>query len=158
MAKSSREVHVAPGVITLHYSETEAETFAERWLAVYGTNRQGINAKAFLWHIFSAGRYPSVSGEESWLHYNMQEATNLVVLSNDRKQAFLTNLKPLCCSWSDCMIFPANLAWTMARTHEEGWLGPYFARHPRYTALEAENHAAIQKQREAEVARSKGWA
>ncbi len=158
MAKSRREVRVEPGAIILHYSEAEAAAFADRWLAIYGANRQGVNAKAYLWHIFAADRYPHVARDQAWAQYNSQEAIAFVVLSNDRKQAFLTSLRPSSCPWIDYVVFPSNFAWTMARTHEEEWLGPYFARHPRYAELDAENQAGTRKQREAEVARSKGWA
>jgi hypothetical protein len=45
----------------------------------------------------------------------------------------------------------------MAFTHEDGWLGPYFARHERFSELNRENEMKIRKAREAEVARLKGW-
>jgi hypothetical protein len=49
------------------------------------------------------------------------------------------------------------MAWTMAFTHEDGWLGPYFARHASYQNLNAENLAMIRKAKKAEEARLKGW-
>jgi hypothetical protein len=45
----------------------------------------------------------------------------------------------------------------MAFTHEDGWLGPYFARHASYQGLNAENLAKILKAKKAEEARLKGW-
>jgi hypothetical protein len=45
----------------------------------------------------------------------------------------------------------------MAFTHEEGWLGPYFARHPAFARLNVENVAAVRKAEEAAVAKLKGW-
>ena len=36
----------------------------------------------------------------------------------------------------------------MAFTHEEGWLGPYFAQHPRYADLNPANVARVKKQEE----------
>jgi hypothetical protein len=56
------------------------------------------------------------------------------------------------------LIFPQNLAWTMAFTHEDGWIGPFFARNPRFQSLNAENLAKIRKARDADQARQKGWA
>lgn len=49
----------------------------------------------------------------------------------------------------------------MAFTHEDGWLGPYFAKHPNYDALvlqEIERGRAIQRKAQ-EIARAKqeGW-
>lgn len=61
----------------------------------------------------------------------------------------------------DYCVFPANLAWTMAFTHEDGWLGPYFAKHPDYSKLiaqEAELHSIRQrKNREIKRAKQNGW-
>lgn len=39
----------------------------------------------------------------------------------------------------DCYVFPKNLAWTFALTHEAGWLGPYFLEHPEYDMLQNKN-------------------
>lgn len=153
----SPQAGVAPGAIIRHFSQAEAKALAEQWLEVYGCDRQGVNAKAYLWHIFAADRYPHVARDPAWAQYDSQEAVAFVVLANDRKQAFLTSLRPSSCHWVDYVVFPPNLAWTMARTHEEERLGPYFARHPRYVELAVENHAAVRKQREADVAKSKGW-
>jgi hypothetical protein len=61
-----------------------------------------------------------------------------------------TDVLPASSSWSDYYVFPPDFAWTMAFTHEAGWLGPYFARHPDYERL----HRKAQK---AAVAREKGW-
>lgn len=68
-----------------------------------------------------------------------------------------TNQRPENCSLADYYVFPPNLAWTMAFTHEDGWLGPYFARHRDFEALDRENDARVRKEREAEAARLKGW-
>ena len=56
----------------------------------------------------------------------------------------------------DYCVFPANLAWTMAFTHEDGWLGPYFARHPDYEALTRQ--AARQQLAAARKAQQLEWA
>jgi hypothetical protein len=90
--------------------------------------------------------------------YKRQVGVEFVVLSNDRKLAFVTELLPESSSLTDYYVFPPNLAWTMAFTHEDGWLGPYFARHPDFAKLEAENQHKLQKHRQAEAARQKGWA
>jgi hypothetical protein len=45
----------------------------------------------------------------------------------------------------------------MAFTHEDGWLGPYFARHERFSELNRDNEMKIRKACEAEAARLKGW-
>jgi len=49
------------------------------------------------------------------------------------------------------------MAWTMAFTHEDGWLGPYFAKHSQYSKLNQENIDQIAKAQAIEQARQKGW-
>ena len=110
-----------------------------------------------MWHVFSAGRYPCLAGVEAQAAYRQQSAAEYIVLSNDRDYAFITDLLPESCVLFDFLVFPPNFAWTMAFTHEAGWLGPYFARHEQYSALEAENQAKIRKAKESELAKLKGW-
>ncbi|SFG94107.1 protein of unknown function [Duganella sp. CF458] len=152
------EAVIHPGRVVRQFSEAEASQLADDWLAVFGKNRQGTNTKAYLWHVFSSGRYPSSAGAAAKRQYEQQAGMEFVVLSNDRKLAFVTDLLPGSSSLSDYYVFPPNLAWTMAFTHEDGWLGPYFARHPDFVKLDAENQFKVEKRRQAEAARRKGWA
>lgn len=116
-----------------------------------------MNTKAYLWHIFSGARYPSLAGAEARVEYEKQIAAEYVVLSNDRELAFATDVLPQSSSLTDYYVFPANLAWTMAFTHEDGWLGPYFARHGDFAALNKSNLEKVRKLRQADAARLKGW-
>lgn len=45
----------------------------------------------------------------------------------------------------------------MVITHEDGWLGPYFARHALFKELNAENLTKLQKNCQVELARQWGW-
>ena len=146
-----------PGTVSRQFSAGEALQVVESWLGAFGRNREGIDADAFLWHIFSAGRYPSESGLAARASYEQQVAHEYVVLSNDRQVVFTTNQRPETCSLTDYYVFPPNLAWTMAFTHEDGWLGPYFARHRNFEALDRENAARVRKEREAQAAQLRGW-
>jgi hypothetical protein len=157
MVRRHSEVQVQPGSILRHYPHEEVSGLVAQWLAAFGANRHGVNAKAFMWHIFSGARYPSLSGAAALEQYKQQAAVEFIVLSNDREVAVATNLLPESCSLSDYYVFPPNLAWTMAFTHEDGWLGPYFARHANFAQLNAVNQAKLQKAREADAARQKGW-
>jgi len=76
------------------YSAAEAAQWACDWLAVLGQNRQGANTKAFLWHVFSAARYPSMPGEEALTKYRQQTGVEFVLLANDREQALLLSQPP----------------------------------------------------------------
>lgn len=152
-----KPLRVGPGGLTRLHSPEEVFQTLMNWLGAYGQDRDGIDADSFLWHIFSSGRYPSETGPAARSSYEQAIAHEYVVLSNDRKIAFTTDQRPETCSLADYYVFPPNLAWTMAFTHEDGWLGPYFARHRHFEALDLENKMRVRKAIEAEVARRRGW-
>lgn len=149
---------VTPGRVLRELAPADTQEYLNAWLEVYGANRHGVNAKAFLWHVFSAERYPAFPGRDALAEYGKHLAPEYVLFSNDRDRAIETDVRPDGCSWSDFLVFPRNLAWTMAFTHEDGWLGPYFAKHPRYAQLEAENQGKLRKLQEIAAAKAKGWA
>lgn len=67
------------------------------------------------------------------------------------KGAFVTSVRPepYPGSPSDYVIFPPNLAWTMAFTHHDFGYGehgpPHFARHPDYVRLNEENREKLRQ-------------
>lgn len=148
---------VGPGAILRQYSDEEAAAWLAEWLEAFGKDRHGVNSEAYLWHIFSGGRYPSESGAEALAEYKRHRAPEYVVFSNTRDVVFETNLLPQTCLLSDYYVYPRNLAWTMAFTHEDGWLGPYFACHRDFAILNEANLKKMQKASEAESAPLKGW-
>jgi hypothetical protein len=148
---------VFPGTVIHQFSGAEANQFASNWLATFCAHGQEINTRAFLWHVFSADCYPCKRGTVAIEAYKRQSGVEFVVLSNDRTLAFLTDMLPESSSLSDYYVFPPNLAWTMAFTHEDGWLGPYFAQHPDYVRLNQINQSNIRKVREVEKAKRNGW-
>lgn len=148
---------VAPGTVVRVFGDAEIQQLVSDWLAVFGRNRNGVNTNSYLWHVFSGGRYPSVADGAAVEAYKQQTGAEFIVLSNYRDVAFLTELRPESSPLVDYYVFPPNLAWTMAFTHEAGWLGPYFARHPDYSALNAANQARLRNAAEAANAREKGW-
>lgn len=156
-SKQANQLLVKPGDVTHQCSAEEVTQIVSRWLAVFGQNTVTVRSEQFLWHIFSSGSYPSEEKQAARASYEKQLAHEYVVLSNDRRTAFTTNQRPESCAWSDYYVFPPNLAWTMAFTHEEGWLGPYFARHHQFEALNRENAARVRKAHAAAAARLKGW-
>jgi hypothetical protein len=155
------DLEVGQAGILRRFTEQEARQLLGEWKDVYARNAEGAKIEAFLWHTFSSGAFPSVCKREAELRYAEQVAAEIVVLSNDRVSALLTDSLPIQCSVSDYLVFPKNLAWSMAFTHEDGWLGPYFAKHARYDSLVAENirrsRDMHRKAREAERAHREGW-
>ena len=155
------DLEVGQGRVIRRFTEEEARQLVRGWIDVYAKNAEGANIEAFLWHAFSSGAFPSVCKREAELRYAEQVASEIVVLSNDRVSALLTDSLPTQCSVSDYLVFPKNLAWSMAFTHEDGWLGPYFAKNSRYDSLVAENirrsRDMQRKALEAERAKREGW-
>lgn len=143
------------------YSEAEAQQWAERWCGVYARGKRAPGLKQYLWHTFSWDAYPSVSGAEAKRLYAQHSWSEVVVLSNDRQTAVRSAELPAGNGCDDFYVFPADLAWTMAFTHEEGWLGPYFAKHPNYEALvtKAQQQRVVndRKLKELERAKQQGW-
>jgi hypothetical protein len=151
---------VAPDASVRHFTEAEAAALTAAWLDAFGADRDDVKAtgpKGFLWHIFCAGRYPCVEREEARSHYRLQRAAEYVVLLNDGRAAVATDALPLEVPLADYCVFPPNLAWTMAFTHEAPLDGPYFARHARFDELSKSNLALLRKKQAAEAAKAKGW-
>ncbi|MES2296378.1 MAG: DUF4275 family protein [Pseudomonadota bacterium] len=157
------DLAIAPEHVLRRYTKAEAMAWAEQWMAVFGQHKQGTNTGAYMWHVFSFDRYASVAGAAAQTRYEQEVAPEYIVLSNARDLALLTYARPgPGTRRSDFVVFPSNMAWTMAFTHEDGWLGPYFAMHPDYPALSASNIAQVaalrRKREEMALAVKKGWA
>jgi len=153
----SSEIEIQPGNILSVFSKTESEELHEQWMKVFGKNKQGLNTKSYKWHIFSGNGYPSLNGEKAFEKYSEQVSPEFVVMPNDNENAILTDSLPTQSNLWDFYVFPRNLAWTMAFTHEVGLYGPYFAKHKKYDELNAENIRQIEKNRQRQIAKEKGW-
>ena len=155
------EFSLKPEAILQTYSKAECLEWVERWRGVYASGQRASGLSRFLWHTFSEGMYPSVSGGEAEQLYFFHEILDVIVLSNDRKRCFRTASLPAAERRIDFYVFPPDLAWTMAFTHEDGWLGPYFAKHPNYEALVAkakqQRRANDRKLKELGRAKQQGW-
>jgi len=152
---------IEPNNIIHECSIEETASYRLNWEKVFCKDKQGANTKAYLWHIFSFEKYPAISGLEATNEYIKHVSPEYVVLSNEDELAVISNARPENCSLRDYYIFPKNMAWTMAFTHEDGWLGPYFAKHLNYKELNAQNETKLQalekKKQEIAHAKSKGW-
>ena len=159
--RRSLQQQIEVAMVVRHLTRAEAQEWAAKWINVYAKNAFGVNIHDFLWHTFSSERYPSVNNQEAQTLYQQQIAVEIVVLANDRESGSITNSLPDNLNYIDCCVFPMSLAWTMAFTHEVGWLGPYFAKHPNYSQLAAQDVASFRanerKQKETELAKERGW-
>lgn len=148
-------VDVKPGKILEVLEREKASSIAKKWENVYLKDNQGVNTRSFKWHIFSSGRYDALDGETALKEYSKHIAAKYYIMSN-KGEVLLTDLLPQELNYMDVYVFPENLAWTMAFTHEEGWLGPYFAKHRNYKKLDAENELHRKKLAQKERARKNG--
>ncbi|MEN9816414.1 MAG: hypothetical protein RLZ32_294 [Gemmatimonadota bacterium] len=149
-------LEVRPGTILTRLSREEAASLLAAWLAVFG-RAPAPHMTTFPWHVFSAAAYPSLARQAARDAYVAVACPAYVVLSNTGDEALVTDQKPTWCSAPDCYVFPRNLAWTMAFTHEDGWLGPFFARHPDFERLQGDNLKGLRKAQRAAAARQRGW-
>ena len=154
-------IEVNPGKVLRVYTKKETWAFEKEWMQTYCKDKQGANTNAYKWHIFSFEKYPALSGEKALKKYMQQTAIEYIVLSNESDLAIATDKLPTKCNIADYYIFPKNMAWTMAFTHEDGWLGPYFATHKSYKHLNMQNEEQMQKvekkKNEIEIAKKNGW-
>lgn len=143
------------------FSKTEARAWEERWRSVYAAQGEAPALGQYLWHTFSHAAYPSASGEDAEQLYALHRNEEVIVLSNDGKTALRVAGSPVSDWVIDFYVFPPDLTWTMAFTHEDGWLGPYFAKHPDYAVrveqAKQQRLAADRKAVELERARQHGW-
>ena len=149
-------IKVSPGKLLKVFDDAETKIIEQQWIDIFCKNKIGLNIKQYKWHIFCGEGYPSIEGKLAEEKYKKHNSPNYIVMSNEG-EAFLTDEKPDNLNYQDSYVFPENLAWTMAFTHEEGWMGPYFAKHKDYTRLEEKNMHRIKKLKQIELAKSKGW-
>jgi hypothetical protein len=91
----------------------------------------------FEWHVFSFDHARSLNGSRAIEIYGKQRVTGCYVIpeseSFDAYQLWFDYADATCPEFtelqSDLYVWPFDLAWTMAFTHEEqSGLGPYFSR------------------------------
>lgn len=85
------------------------------------------------WHVFSFDTFPHLTGEAALAEYRKQAPAEFFVWLEHRDSPCFRcrggTLPDFSAGRVDIHIFPADLAWTMAFTHEESLgLGPYFSR------------------------------
>jgi hypothetical protein len=111
------------------------ETFAAR---VYETTGQWVHA-GFDWHAFSSGIAYAIDGQaaehayrEAWAklkppgiprpYYLVAQSA----LSGEQVAYRCRSLEPPHLGDRDELVTPLDFSWTMAFTHEQGWIGPFF--------------------------------
>ena len=133
----------------------------EQWENVYcplsKKEKENIYFNDFKWHVFSNEKYKSIDGDKAIEAYKNQVARTFYVIPELRvwpnEVAFTCNSLPpveVMTKSKDFYVFPKNFAWSMAFTHEQGWLGPYFSEHKDYIELNNKNIKSVE-------AKASGW-
>lgn len=126
----------------------EAMRVAQQWLSVFCPHRRTfdgiIKDKTYLWDELQS----CWQNAEALRRYQELEALNYYIMPDcfgaPGHEMLITNIKPSANTHrQDFHVFPKNLAWSMAFTHEDGWIGPKFFEHPDYHALNQKNKAAL---------------
>ncbi len=120
------------GATRLTEEETERlrAAWRERFAAKLDRSLSAESKGGFDWHTFSYGVFPHLSGDEARNAYRMRIRRAELVLLPHRGEGpgfRVCGLHDFSRANVDVYIFPENLSWTMVFTHEDDWLGPYFA-------------------------------
>ena len=99
-------------------------------------------AQGFRWETIAF----SSQGEKAQEEYDSHVARTFYIMTEEfgekNHTLYESKIKPEINAFEakiDCYIFPKNFAWSMAFTHEGGWLGPYFSKHSDYDQLNKRN-------------------
>jgi hypothetical protein len=139
-------------VNTRSISDDEAMDRALKWLKVFCPELKSFKRtspdKMYLWDSMPC----EADGNEAVIEYEKQKAPSYWVMPDsfgpDETTIYISDTKPQCDEYLlDFHVFPKNLAWCMSFTHEDGWIGPLFSRHPDYVKLNKKNHQAIEAKR-----------
>jgi hypothetical protein len=109
----------------------------QEWREVYA---RPLHARTGKWthrgydfHVFSFGFARAIAGEKAVFTYQSQDPPRrTIVCPHERRLPAVElidgALPDLFMSGHDIFVWPEDLAWTMAFTHEDGSFGPYFSR------------------------------
>lgn len=126
----------------------DALKIAHSWLSQFCKHRTSfkgiLGGKNYLWDEIHSEH----QNKEALLQYERHLAPSYILIEDNfgqhEKIVFVSKTKPSGNpKLSDFHVFPKNLAWSMAFTHEDGWIGPKFFKHTEYQALNKQNEKSI---------------
>jgi hypothetical protein len=126
----------------------EALKIAHHWLSIYCPKRTSfkgiLGGKTYLWDEI----HSDTQDELATQMYSENLAPSYFLMEDNfgqvLKQIFVTSIKPIENKYlMDFHVFPKNFAWSMAFTHEDGWIGPKFFKHVQYEQLQKQNNKAV---------------
>ena len=128
-------------------SGEEAIRIALRWLAVFCQSRTSFKGilrhKSYMWDLIDC----HFQAKEAIEKFDQHQAPKYVLMEDcfgqDDKELYIIDEKPDNSDLQDFHVFPKNLAWNMAFTHEDGWIGPNFTMNHDYEVLNRKNEKAM---------------
>jgi len=126
----------------------EAIRIAHAWLSAFCPQKNSFKGirrfKTYMWDIIDC----DLENEEAVKEYEKYESPRYVIMEDcfgqDEKEVYIVEQKPLNnVKLQDFHVFPKNLAWSMAFTHEDGWIGPKFTKNKDFEKLNRKNANAI---------------
>ena len=115
----------------------EQHDLLQAWREIYAAPYDDVKGRwklsQFEWHVFGYGYTRALNGERAVAAYLDQNSPSLVIIPEDARltavklrQGLVPDLRRL---ENDVYVWPDDLSWTMAFTHEESiGLGPFFSR------------------------------
>lgn len=125
-----------------------ALNIAQAWLAAFCPQRTSFKGilrnKSYMWDVMGC----DLQRDEALAVYESHRAPSYILMEDcfgfDEKVVYVTPQKPDGNKRrKDFHVFPKNMAWSMAFTHEDGWIGPLFSKHKDYEALNLKNSKAM---------------
>ena len=115
-------------------SKEETRNWRERWRRTFAVTTKQDTGRwvngGYDWHTFSFEHAKSVAGPEAKAEYLAQPCERFVLIPDGHgsrtESGFVVEGPHPDLGGRDMLVVPEDLQWTMAFTHEDGWLGPYF--------------------------------
>lgn len=134
-----------PGFLSI-IDEKSAIDIVKKWHELYCPDNlpwaEKKPSKGFRWENITF----SFEGEKAQEEYNSHVARSFYIMAEEfgvkNHILYESEIKPEINAFDeklDFYVFPKNLAWSMAFTHESGWLGPYFSKQREYKGLQKRN-------------------
>ena len=122
------------GVSTVDLSREAVEQFSDQWLRTFAPlvkkEHGAYIYRSYRWHAYSFRLQPHIDGEEAIKKYRHQPKSPFYVFNESLSYCALCKAESypdLSDLHTDIYVTHNKMAWTMAFTHEQPQIGPFFA-------------------------------
>jgi len=127
------------GLLIIELSFRESDEHKEEWFRRFiptGREKEAMDSYClddygYLWHAFSYGIIDCIEGDDAKAAFDEQHKCSAILRDNHLEATFFIrdasritamDIDKLC----DVTVTDIDFNWTYTKTHEYGWLGPYF--------------------------------